>query len=410
MHIAFFSPRPLGYYGFFDLFDGVKDTVTVFTTEDMIDGTPVPGGRVITVPDYHSNGALEVAVIAEHERNPFDYMVSFAEDDQLRVASLREHLGLPGQTYHSATAYRDKAAMSAHWEAKGVACPHLEPMTEVSDLFSFIDRYSYPVVVKPRFGVRSTSINILRNDADRDRFLSDSWQRRTDTMSPWVVQVYVEGRIIQVDGLMRNGKLEYVWPTETSDHLDVYEGAAFLMTTMAPEDPLRVPIQRLVTDAIDALPSPDHAVFHAELWHCPDGRLLMGEIAARTGGLRTMDMVDAAFGSNPARRMIQSLLTREASEISPVPTEPRQMAGVISVPPVPGTVTEAPSEYPRSDFPGAIDVQLVARVGQKTTAIASPYHSAALMLGARKTSAELTELLRNFETWFRSVVRYAESK
>jgi D-alanine-D-alanine ligase-like ATP-grasp enzyme len=406
MHIGFFSPRPLGYYGLFDLFEGSEHSVTVFTTKEMLDGTRVPGDRIITVPGYTSNGELEQAVIAEHGVRPFDYLVSYAEDDQLRVAALREYLGLPGQNYASATAYRDKAAMNHFWEKQDVPCPHLEEVAEVADLVDFIERYRYPVVVKPRFGVRSMSIHVLRNDADRDKFLATEWQPRTDTMSPWVAQVYIEGRIIQVDGLMRHGQLEYVWPTETSDHLEVYDGAAFLMTTMAIDDPLREPIQTLVASAIAALPSPDHAVFHAELWHCPDGRLLMGEIAARTGGLRTMDMVEAAFGVSPAHRMFQALLDPQTVAATPVPAVPLRMAGVISVPPKPGVVVKAPAEWPQDRFPGVLDVQLVAVPGKETAAIASPYHSAALALAARDTAPDLIGTLRDFESWFRSEVRY----
>ncbi|MGW6925190.1 ATP-grasp domain-containing protein [Streptomyces sp. NPDC054950] len=406
MHIGFFSPRPLGYYRLFDLFEDSEHSVTVFTTEEMLDGTQVPGGRIVTVPGYATNGELEQAVLAEHSARPFDYLISYAEDDQLRVAALREHLGLAGQSYVSATAYRDKAAMNRYWQDQGVPCPHLEPITEVSDLMSFVARHGYPVVVKPRFGVRSMSIHVLRDDADRDAFITDEWRRRTDTMSPWVAQVYVEGRIVQVDGLMRLGQLEYVWPTETSDHLEVYGGAAFLMTTMAIDDPLRKPIQDLVTDAIAALPSPDHAVFHAELWHCPDDTLLMGEIAARTGGLRTMDMVEAAFGVSPVHRMFKALMDPVAVEAAPLPSVPRRMAGVISVPPKPGAVLHAPTEWPAERFPGVLDVQLAARPGNETTVIASPYHSAALALAARATAPDLISTLRDFEGWFRSVVRY----
>ncbi|RVU20476.1 hypothetical protein EOT10_27805 [Streptomyces antnestii] len=407
MHIGFFSPRPLGYYGLFDMFkDSQNHTVTVFTTKEMLDGTQVPGERIVIVPGYKINGELEQAVLAEHAAKPFDYLVSYAEDDQLRVAALREHLGIPGQTYTSATAYRDKAEMNRYWEERDVPHPHLEPITEVSDLINFIDRHKYPVVVKPRFGVRSMSIHVLRDDADRDHFISNSWERRTDTMSPWVAQVHVTGRIIQVDGLMRHGQLEYVWPTETSDHLKVYEGDAFLMTTMAIDDPLRVPIQHLVSSAISALPSPDHAVFHAELWHCPDGRLLMGEIAARTGGLRTMDMVEAAFGVNPVRRMFLALLSPDAVEAAPLPATPLRMAGVISVPPSVGVVEKAPEAFPQEQFPGVIDAQLVAKTGDETDCIASPYHSAALALAARATRSELIEELRRFESWFRSAVSY----
>ncbi|MFY4695177.1 hypothetical protein [Burkholderia glumae] len=52
---------------------------------------------------------------------PIGFIASQSEYDMLRVAALREALGLPGQSVQSARAYRDKVLMKDHMAAAGIS-------------------------------------------------------------------------------------------------------------------------------------------------------------------------------------------------------------------------------------------------------------------------------------------------
>lgn len=92
----------------------------------------IPGARSFTA--YATGGEVERAALAGAP----EVVVARSEADVLRAARLREVLGVPGQDFASALAFRDKVLMKSLLRERGVSVPEFAPVRIPLDLFAFL--------------------------------------------------------------------------------------------------------------------------------------------------------------------------------------------------------------------------------------------------------------------------------
>src|SRR5438874_9751906 len=63
------------------------------------------------IPRFETSGMMEVRAVELHATARFRRIVAVSEYDLLRAGQLRDVLGIEGQTYASALAFRDKLRM-----------------------------------------------------------------------------------------------------------------------------------------------------------------------------------------------------------------------------------------------------------------------------------------------------------
>ncbi|MBR7831384.1 hypothetical protein KDK95_34080 [Actinospica sp. MGRD01-02] len=320
--------------------DGGDTALVIVPPNQGRANAPVP---VHVADGYYDNAEVEEIAFDAHGRRAFTHVIELAEDDVERSARLREAFGLDtGMTSDQARTGRDKVLMKKLWRAGAVPTACCAALHEASDLRRFAESAGYPVVVKPRFAVGRAGA-VLRDDADRRSWLAANWTKSPfDPRVPaWMVEEQVDGTLLQVDALLTEHDLEYLWPSRVAEQPPGRHGLpALTITTCDPGDPVVSRAQDLARRAIQALrPRPRTAIVHAEmLQRTGDGELLMSELAWRPGGMLTPYMMQGAFGVDPIRRFLDAVLGPGRAASGAVPLVPTSMAGQVGVAHRPGTI------------------------------------------------------------------------
>jgi biotin carboxylase len=242
----------------------------------------------VTLDLRRPEGAAE-AIAAVAEERPLDAVVA-VDDQGVRVAALAAtRLGLSGNPPGAAAATRDKAAMRSALAAAGVPQPEHCAVGPSDDAAAVAAGVGLPCVVKPLS--LSASRGVIRADdpeaaaAAAARVRAILAEAGEDREEPLLIERYVPGAEVAVEGLLRAGSLE---PLAVFDKPDPLEGPYFEETIFT--TPSRLPsevveaVTRTTADACAALGLREGPV-HAEL-RVNGGHVWVLELAARSiGGL-----------------------------------------------------------------------------------------------------------------------------
>ena len=252
----------------------------------------VMGDRALRLDLARPEAAAE-ELVRSAERRPLDGVVAVDDRGVVVAALAGERLGLAHNPPEAARRARDKIAMRAAFSAAGVLQPAHRVVSDPSaDVAALAGEVGFPAVVKPV--TLSGSRGVIRADdaagaaraADRiRRILADAGE---DPGGPLLVEVFVPGQEVAVEGLLRGGRLEVL---AVFDKPDPLEGPYFEETIYV--TPSRHPAavldraERAVAAACEALGLREGPI-HAEL-RLPPGRPdepVVLEVAARSiGGL-----------------------------------------------------------------------------------------------------------------------------
>ncbi|MGW0198194.1 ATP-grasp domain-containing protein [Nonomuraea sp. NPDC003201] len=166
----------------------------------------VPGmtadGIVAAVRDVVARGATDGAV---------DGVMTWAEDHVVDTALAAAAVGLPGPGPDAARACRDKHVTRSALTARGVPQPQSEPVADVAEACAVAEKFGYPVVIKPRAGVASQAVALVRDGEElADHFGSAHCLPAADLRSPdrsVLIEEYLAGEEIGVDSVVRDGRV-----------------------------------------------------------------------------------------------------------------------------------------------------------------------------------------------------------
>ena len=359
------------------------------------------------ISDYDDSPQVELAALRAFRVRPYSHLVIVSEWDVLRAARLRERLGLPGQHYASATAFRDKALMKDYWVDHRVPTATHARIEVPSDLVAFSDQVG-AVVVKPRRAAGSVGVAVLRTPAEVRTWLARNWQVRAGDFSPWIAEEYIIGSMLQIDGVYDNGRIQIAWPTAIDSMLAWQQdtGTPVHAAMLDPDDPTVEAAQALVRRALEALPTPARTPFHAEMWLTGPGEsgLLMSEIAARVGGAGTARMIQEGFGVNLHERALRDALYPDLDE--PAPARPRASAGFAMIPRRGGRIARVehrPASLDPSWLPYC-SIRVVA--GENSPPATNSVDSAALFVATGRSRRQVAERLTQATDWARRAIVY----
>ncbi len=294
------------------------------------------------VDGYHSGGELERAALELAGRRRPHAVVARSEGDVLRAARLRELLDVPGQHWDSAQAFRDKVLMKTILRERGIAVPDFAAVRVLLDLFGFVREHGYPVVVKPAYGSGSTGTRVLRDEADLTALLRDGLPDHAE------VERFVEGDMYVVDGLVAQGRVTAAFVSRyLNDCLSYRTGAYLGSAQLTWDDPLVPRLTAYASRVLDALPTPECTTFHLEVFRTPDDRLVLCEVASRTGGALTAAAIRACSGFDLDERWFAAQLgERNDGGAPPHGAAPGRCAGWVVFYPGAGRLAALPGEPP----------------------------------------------------------------
>mgnify|MGYP003439488624 FL=1 len=243
------------------------------------------GDRAVVVPLAGGDAALD-AIAALHDRTPLDAVLAVDDQGVVVAAAAAQRLGLRHNPPNAVAATRDKAAMRERLAAASLPQPAYRIVAHGADIASAAPEVGYPCVVKPVS--RSASQGVIRVD-DAIQAAAAGIRIRAivgDGPEPLLVERFVPGAEVAVEGLLLGGRLEVLAVFDKPDPMDgpFFEETIYVTPSRQPASVL-ADLEATVARAAAALGLREGPV-HAELRIGTAGALMILELAARSiGGL-----------------------------------------------------------------------------------------------------------------------------
>lgn len=219
-----------------------------------------------------------------------------AADDHTTIlaAMLAEKLGLPGNSLEAAEKTRNKLSLRRALVASGMLSPQFHVAKIAGPPESYLPQIEFPVVLKPL--LLSGSRGVIRANNPQEFIAAfhriaallqsrEFFQMRTAAAKRILIESYVPGMEVAIEGLLTRGKLNVLAIFDKPDPLagPFFEETIYVTPTRLPEKMQRA-IHIAVAQACKVL-GLQHGPMHAEARLNEQGVFII-EVAARTiGGL-----------------------------------------------------------------------------------------------------------------------------
>jgi biotin carboxylase len=252
--------------------------------------------EVFLMPDLSKTQDVINAVSYLFRGNEIDRIIPLDEYDVENVATLREHLRLPGMGQTQTRFFRDKLSMRMKASGEGIPVPNFTSVFNYDRLRDFMGRVPPPWVLKPRTEAGSMGIKKIED--------SEALWRRLDELgdqqSGFLLEHYIPGDVFHVDSIVQENKIVFSSAQQYGrPPMDVsHGGGIFTSRTLPPDSDDTVALKALNARVISTL-GLDYGIAHAEYIKGYENRqFYFLEIAARVGGAHLSDLIEAATGLN----------------------------------------------------------------------------------------------------------------
>jgi biotin carboxylase len=327
------------------------DDLVLLASQDQLDllGESAPAARppfahVETVRGYDDAEPVASRSAALAAEYGVRRVIACQERDLERAAELREVLGLDGTRAGEVAAYRDKLEMKRLAAEAGLAVAAHAPISSAGALERFVAGHGLPVVVKPRRGAGSVGLTVLHTRPELAEFLAAGGADDGDARG-LLAEEFVHGPMYHLDGFSSGGRIVTMWPSRYLYSLATFaqDHGGRMDVMLSPDDPLTPSLIEFGERTLAALPSPGHFAFHIEVFHAPDGRLVLCEAACRAGGASIREVHRAAFGFDPAEAAVRAELGLPLPFAESGRLAPQAIAGQLLLMKRPGVVRRVPS-------------------------------------------------------------------
>ena len=275
--------------------------------------------------EYYNVSTTDLDGVFELSRRlEIDGIIAYASDPAAPTAAyVAEKLGLPGNPYESVKICTEKDLFRAFLKEHGFNCPQAQGYRTYEEAYAEIDRFTFPVMVKPVDSSGSKGVVKIYNKGELraavEEALSYSRGKR------FIVEEFIVKKGYQVsgDGFSYNGKLVF-----TSYGNELYSSAGgtreyvalgeFWPSLLTPEQKEKVDdeLQRLIT----ALGMKTCA-YNIEVILDENDIPYVIELGPRNGGSYIPQLIKYATGVDLVRYTILGALGEDCSELKMTETE-----------------------------------------------------------------------------------------
>jgi len=357
-------------------------------------------GATVTLPLHDPEQAAR-AIVALHAHYPLRAVVGLDDDTVVIAAMACERLHLRGNPVAAVRAARDKARTREILAAAGLPQPPCQLIGPDDDLAVAAGRVPYPCVVKPlslggsRGVIRADDPTAFVVAGKRTRAIlaveaAAAERRRQAPDSRLLVEGFIPGREVAVEGLLTRGVLRLLALFDKPDPLDgpYFEETLYVTPSRLPES-VQQEIVATTGRALDALGLREGPV-HAEL-RVGEGGSVVVEIAPRTiGGLCSRTL---RFG---AGIRLEELVLRHAlgEGVEGVEREARP-AGVMMLPiPRAGRLRAVHGQEAARAVDGVVDLTITIPIGQELVPLPEGDRYLGFLFARGETPATVEATLR----------------
>ncbi len=264
-------------------------------------------GHVSSVPDHvrrmlsgyvqaplRDPGAVLHAVrtLMMREGVRFDRIECLWEPFVELAAWLREQLGIPGMSYETAFAFRDKEAMKRRVESAGLRVPHHAKCATQEEVRIAVRRIGYPVCIKPIAGAGSADTFRVDNDDELVAVL-----QKTQHVADVSVEEFVEGEEFTFDTVCIDGRPAYFNIAQYHPRPLVARSNEWISPIVVVlrdvNDPKYARGIELGLKVLDAM-GMGTGFTHMEWYRKANGEVVFGEIGGRSAGGHLVDQMNWA--------------------------------------------------------------------------------------------------------------------
>ncbi len=325
--------------------------------------------RLITL-DFLDPEAAAAHVRKFHHQFPIDAVVPVDEETAVAAAAIAAALGFPHNSPEAAVRSRLKHRMREALAAGGVPQPSFT-IARIGDDPRLLSRgLTYPLVLKPVF--LSGSRGVVRVD-DRESFIrrfewlsaflsgSEMRAHAGDEGSAVLIEEYVEGREVALEGILTEGKLRPLALFDKPDPLvgPFFEETIYVTPSRLPEE-IQREILRVSADAARAI-GIYHGPIHAELRLREGDAPVMIEIAARSIGGLCSRTLRFGLGISLEELLLRHALRRDIDGLA----REAAASGVMMIPiPKAGTLEETRGLEEARAVEGIEEIVIAAHPGK----------------------------------------------
>lgn len=321
------------------------------------------GDRYVQIDCRNPEKAAET-IAALGETVPIDGIIAADDQGVMVAAHATTMLGLPGNPPRAAAATRDKLAMRQALAAAELDQPRFAGMGPADSPPEVVAAIGAPVVIKPLD--RAASQGVIRvDDPAQAADVAARIRQIVGADATLLVESYVPGPEIAIEGLLANGELTVLAVFDKPDTLDgpYFPETLFITPSRHPEEILAE--ARRTADAalaaIGLVSGPVHIEFRL------DGeRARIIEVAGRSiGGLCSRSLDFGLMGTSLESLILRNAIGRPRDDLR----RANVASGVLMIPtPMTGTLSAVLGEEETRQIPGITGVDFTIRPGGRVVA------------------------------------------
>jgi hypothetical protein len=242
----------------------------------------------LLIVDEMTVGCVVARLEAEGLANQVARVVCVDEQYILVAAKIREALGVAGQSFMSARAFRNKFFMKEHLKtAEHFTLPrYWSPLQRKDAAAVFGEAYGGRIVKKPILGSGGMEVTIV-----------DAMQAVGEVAQDEMLESFVDLPMLHVDGLVVSGEVRFFVVSKYINFCLSFADFKYVGSEFSHDARLNERAERAMREVFQLLPSFQDGAFHLEMFYS-DTEMVFCEIASRPGGIGIVRALEEAYGIN----------------------------------------------------------------------------------------------------------------
>ena len=234
-----------------------------------------------------------VVAIGDH-LGSVDRVIGVLEQIQVSLGEIRDNLKIHGMGANSAICFRDKSTMKTVLRDAGLPCAGHQLIFELVEANAFVERYGFPIIVKPPDGAGARGTFRCENENQLKQCIQSLQPSKAN---PVLLEEFITGQEFSFDSVMLDGSL--IWHSISQyspSPLEVVQHPWIQWCVMIPRhtiDERFDEIKRVAQPALQAL-GLGTGLSHMEWFRKSDGSIAISEVGARPPGAQFMTLMSYA--------------------------------------------------------------------------------------------------------------------
>lgn len=267
----------------------------------IVDGKSMAGlheneksnARVITIGSLNNAEQVKAAAHACHQQcGGLDRIIALNEEDLTVASELREELDIPGERPDNTIRFRNKLVMKEVIRNNNLPAPEF---THIRNATALLEKYGFPIVLKPLAGFSSKGVYIPRNPEELKYAIDEI--TKAGEFDRYECEQYIDGEIFHLDGFMLQNALQFCQVYQYYNSCFDFANGKPVGVTMV-DNPQKIStLTDFAVRVFNALQLTD-GPFHLELFIGKDGVARFLEMGARVGGAFVAQCIEKRWGIN----------------------------------------------------------------------------------------------------------------